>query len=141
MRHPRWKCMLGFGFLCCSEHGIQLDVQMQKQTLRFAVVFPRSAGRHVPRCMFVDLELTAIDEVRRSLPSAIPQKHLISVTEGAANKFVHGAYTIGIKLVVSVRQKLYQALAVALPSDSSCPSITTGRPRLVLPHWPTFGSL
>ncbi len=55
-----------------------------------------SAGKHVPRSVFVDLEPTVIDEVRTgSYRQLFHPGHLISGKEDAANNFSRGHYTIG----------------------------------------------
>ncbi|XP_074561396.1 tubulin alpha-5 chain-like [Curcuma longa] len=57
--------------LYCLEHGIQPDGMMPSDTSigvatdAFNTFFSEtSAGKHVPRAIFVDLEPTVIDEVR-----------------------------------------------------------------------------
>lgn len=53
-----------------------------------------SAGRHVPRAVFVDLEPTVIDEVRTgSYRQLFHPEQLISGKEDAANNFARGHYT------------------------------------------------
>ena len=57
--------------LFCLEHGIQPDGQMPSDKTigggddAFNTFFSETgAGKHVPRCVFVDLEPTVVDEVR-----------------------------------------------------------------------------
>ena len=57
--------------LFCLEHGIQPDGQMPSDKTisggddSFNTFFSETgAGKHVPRCVFIDLEPTCIDEVR-----------------------------------------------------------------------------
>merc|ERR1712164_139819 len=57
--------------LYCLEHGIQPDGQMPPEADSgveddsFNTFFSETgAGKHVPRCIFLDLEPTVIDEVR-----------------------------------------------------------------------------
>merc|ERR1711975_184120 len=57
--------------LFCLEHGIQPDGQMPSDKTigggddAFNTFFSETgAGKHVPRCVFLDLEPTVIDEVR-----------------------------------------------------------------------------
>merc|ERR1711904_335356 len=58
------------------------------------------AGKHVPRCVFVDLEPTVIDEVRTgTYRQLFPPEQLISGKEDAANNFARGHYTIGKEIV------------------------------------------
>ena len=57
-------------------------------------------GKHVPRCFFLDLELTVIDEVRTATYRQLfhPEK-LLSGKEDTANNFACGHYTIGKEIV------------------------------------------
>jgi tubulin alpha len=57
--------------LYCLEHGIQPDGQMprdfsvDRETDGLNTFFSETgAGKHVPRCVFLDLEPTVMDEVR-----------------------------------------------------------------------------
>merc|ERR1712224_1176799 len=57
--------------LFCLEHGIQPDGQMPSDKTigggddAFNTFFSETgAGKHVPRCVFVDLEPTVVDEIR-----------------------------------------------------------------------------
>ncbi len=57
--------------LYCLEHGIQPDGQMPSDKTigggddAFNTFFSETgAGKHVPRCIFLDLEPTVVDEVR-----------------------------------------------------------------------------
>ena len=58
------------------------------------------AGKHVPRCIFLDLEPTVIDEVRTgAYRQLFHPEQLISGKEDAANNFARGHYTIGKETV------------------------------------------
>jgi len=58
------------------------------------------AGKHVPRCVFVDLEPNVIDEVRTgSYRQLFHPEQLITGKEDAANNYARGHYTIGKELV------------------------------------------
>ena len=58
------------------------------------------AGKHVPRCIFLDLEPTVIDEVRTgTYRQLFHPEQLISGKEDAANNFARGHYTIGKEIV------------------------------------------
>eukprot|EP00349_Pseudokeronopsis_sp_Brazil_P010086 CAMPEP_0202977852 /NCGR_PEP_ID=MMETSP1396-20130829/84484_1 /ASSEMBLY_ACC=CAM_ASM_000872 /TAXON_ID= /ORGANISM="Pseudokeronopsis sp., Strain Brazil" /LENGTH=448 /DNA_ID=CAMNT_0049716667 /DNA_START=1490 /DNA_END=2836 /DNA_ORIENTATION=- len=58
------------------------------------------AGKHVPRCVFLDLEPTVIDEVRTgTYRQLFHPEQLISGKEDAANNFARGHYTIGKEIV------------------------------------------
>ena len=100
---------LGSAFweLLCLEHGIQPDGQMiSDKTIgggddAFNTFFSETvAGKHVPRCIFVDLEPTVIDEVRTgTYRQLFHPEQLISGKEDAANNFAIGKYTIGREIV------------------------------------------
>src|SRR3954467_8986526 len=54
------------------------------------------AGKHVPRCVFLDLEPTVIDEVRTgTYRQLFHPEQLISGKEDAANNYARGHYTLG----------------------------------------------
>lgn len=58
------------------------------------------AGKHVPRCVMLDLEPTVIDEVRTgTYRQLFHPEQLISGKEDAANNFARGHYTIGKEIV------------------------------------------
>ena len=53
-----------------------------------------SAGKHVPRAIYVDLEPTVVDEVRTgTYRQLFHPEQLISGKEDAANNFARGHYT------------------------------------------------
>lgn len=59
-----------------------------------------SSGKFVPRALFIDLEPTAIDEVKSGTDGQLynPQQ-FISGKEDAGNNFACGYYTLGRKLI------------------------------------------
>jgi tubulin alpha len=60
-----------------------------------------SAGKHVPRALFVDLEPTVIDEVNTGpYHQLFHPEQLISYKEDAANNFARGHYTGGLLFLV-----------------------------------------
>ena len=85
------------------------------------------AGKHVPRCVFLDLEPTVIDEVRTgTYRQLFHPEQLISGKEDAANNFARGHYTIGKEIVdlfilIESENLLISAL-VSKVSLSSMPS-------------------
>ena len=93
--------------LYCLEHGIQPDGQMPSDKTigggddAFNTFFSETgAGKHVPRCVFLDLEPTVIDEVRTgTYRQLFHPEQLISGKEDAANNFARGHYTIGKEIV------------------------------------------
>merc|ERR1712193_195737 len=58
------------------------------------------AGKHVPRCVFVDLEPTVVDEIRTgTYRQLFHPEQLSSGKEDAANNYARGHYTIGKEIV------------------------------------------
>jgi len=93
--------------LYCLEHGIQPDGLMPndktvgKEADAFNTFFSETQnGKHVPRCIFVDLEPTVIDEIRSGTYRQLfhPQQ-LITGKEDAANNYARGHYTVGKEIV------------------------------------------
>merc|ERR1711862_968567 len=65
------------------------------------------AGKHVPRCVMVDLEPTVVDEVRTgTYRQLFHPEQLITGKEDAANNFARGHYTIGKEIVDLVLDRL-----------------------------------
>jgi tubulin alpha len=100
--------------LFCLEHGIQPDGQMPSDKTigggddAFNTFFSETgAGKHVPRCVMVDLEPTVVDEVRTgTYRQLFHPEQLISGKEDAANNFARGHYTIGKEIVDLVLDRL-----------------------------------
>merc|ERR1711957_288055 len=100
--------------LFCLEHGIQPDGQMPSDKTigggddAFNTFFSETgAGKHVPRCVFLDLEPTVIDEVRTgTYRQLFHPEQLISGKEDAANNFARGHYTIGKEIVDLVLDRI-----------------------------------
>merc|ERR1712118_626306 len=93
--------------LFCLEHGIQPDGQMPSDKTigggddSFNTFFSDTgAGKHVPRCIYLDLEPTVIDEVRTGTYRQLYHpEQLISGKEDAANNYARGHYTVGKEIV------------------------------------------
>ena len=93
--------------LYCLEHGIQPDGQMPSDKTigggddAFNTFFSETgAGKHVPRCVFVDLEPTVADEVRTgTYRQLFHPEQIITGKEDAANNYARGHYTIGKEIV------------------------------------------
>jgi len=93
--------------LYCLEHGIQPDGQMPSdQTIgggddSYNTFFSETgAGKHVPRCVYIDLESTVIDEVRTgTYRQLFHPEQLISGKEDAANNYARGHYTVGKEII------------------------------------------
>merc|ERR1711972_1043550 len=100
--------------LFCLEHGIQPDGQMPSDKTigggddSFNTFFSETgAGKHVPRCVMVDLEPTVIDEVRTgTYRQLFHPEQLITGKEDAANNFARGHYTIGKEIVDLVLDRI-----------------------------------
>jgi len=87
------------------EHNLQPNGLKQetdgKSDDAFATFFSETGnGKHVPRCVYVDLEPTVIDEVRNgAYRQLFHPEQLISGKEDAANNYARGHYTIGKEIV------------------------------------------
>ena len=72
------------------------------------------AGKHVPRCVFVDLEPTVVDEIRTgTYRQLFHPEQLISGKEDAANNFARGPPQIALFLSL-FSSSTYQILQKAL---------------------------
>jgi ribonuclease HI len=93
--------------LFCLEHGIQPDGAMPSDKTigveddAYNTFFSETgAGKHVPRCVMLDLEPTVVDEVRTgTYRQLFHPEQLISGKEDAANNYARGHYTIGKEIV------------------------------------------
>ncbi|KAG2463804.1 TBAT protein, partial [Polypterus senegalus] len=100
--------------LYCLEHGIQPDGHMPNDKAlgggdnSYDTFFYESgAGTHNPRAVFVDLEPTVIDEVRKGTYRRLfHPEQLISGKEDAANNFARGHYTIGKEIIELVLDRI-----------------------------------
>jgi len=125
--------------LFCLEHGIQPDGQMPSDKTigggddSFNTFFSETgAGKHVPRCVFVDLEPTVIDEVRTgTYRQLFHPEQLISGKEDAANNFARGHYTIGkeiVDLCLDLSASWLTTALVSRASSSSTPAVVALAP-------------
>ncbi|CAD8053530.1 unnamed protein product [Paramecium primaurelia] len=93
--------------LFCLEHGIQPDGQMSSDKTYEDIdddlktfFSETSAGKHVPRALFLDSDPTIIDEVKTgTYRQLFHPGYLISGKEDAADIFSRGYYSIGRKLI------------------------------------------
>lgn len=100
--------------LFCIEHGIEKNGQMPsdktigKEDSSFNTFFMETgSGHHVPRCVFVDLEPTVIDEVRTGpYRQLYHPDQLITGKEDAANNYARGHYTVGKEIIDVVLDKI-----------------------------------
>ncbi|XP_051779519.1 tubulin alpha chain, testis-specific-like isoform X2 [Erpetoichthys calabaricus] len=100
--------------LYCLEHGIQPDGQMASEKpavggdSSYDTFFCETgAGKLNPRAIFVDLEPTVIDEVRKGTYRRLfHPEQLITGKEDAANNYARGHYTIGRDIIESVLDRI-----------------------------------
>ncbi|KAJ3382043.1 Tubulin alpha-3C/D chain [Entophlyctis sp. JEL0112] len=98
--------------LYCLEHGIQpngeLSAEGNRSSNEFSTFFSESGmGKYVPRAVFVDLEPSVIDEVRRGAYRELHHpEQLISGNEDAANNYARGHYTIGKGIIQTVLDRI-----------------------------------
>ncbi|KAG0228908.1 Tubulin alpha-3C/D chain [Actinomortierella wolfii] len=96
--------------LYCLEHGINPDGTSvaDKASGDTSPFFSEtSGGKVVPRTVFIDLEETVVDEVRRGkYRDLYHPETLVTGREDAANNYARGHYTIGKELVDSVAEKV-----------------------------------
>merc|ERR1712179_661217 len=65
------------------------------------------SGKHVPRAVFVDLEPSAIDEVRTgTYRQLFHPEQLVTGKEDAANNYARGHYTVGKEIVDLVLDRI-----------------------------------
>ncbi|KAM4697420.1 tubulin alpha chain-like [Rhinophrynus dorsalis] len=100
--------------LYCLEHGIQPDGQVPSDKIfggrddSYNTFFSETgAGKLVPHAVFVDLEPTVIDEVRKgTYRQLFHPEQLITGKEDAANNYARGYYTIGKEIIDLVLDKI-----------------------------------
>ncbi|ETN85539.1 hypothetical protein RB195_006569 [Necator americanus] len=91
--------------LYCLEHAIQPDGRMidfnDDDQDAFNTFFAETiGGKHVPRCLLIDLEPTVVDEVRTgTYRDLFHPEQLLSGKEDAANCYARGRYTIGREMI------------------------------------------
>jgi len=93
--------------LYCLEHQLQPDGSLRNATSLTPSNEPLTtffsetkADKFVPRCVFVDLEPTVVDEVRSgTYRQLFHPEQLITSKEDAANNYARGHYTVGKDLV------------------------------------------
>merc|ERR1719506_3703388 len=90
------------------------------------------SGKHVPRCVFLDLEPTVIDEVRTGTYRQLYHpEQFISGKEDAANNYARGHYTIGkeiVDLVLDRIRKLADNCTASRASSASTPRAAARAP-------------
>eukprot|EP00559_Dactyliosolen_fragilissimus_P009308 CAMPEP_0184855548 /NCGR_PEP_ID=MMETSP0580-20130426/761_1 /TAXON_ID=1118495 /ORGANISM="Dactyliosolen fragilissimus" /LENGTH=451 /DNA_ID=CAMNT_0027350089 /DNA_START=114 /DNA_END=1469 /DNA_ORIENTATION=+ len=100
--------------LYCLEHGIDADGKMpgdksvDSETDGYNTFFSETGnGKHVPRCVYVDLEPTVCDSVRTGeYRNLYHPNQIICGKEDAANNYARGHYTIGKEIVDDVLERI-----------------------------------
>uniref|UniRef100_A0A0K0EMT7 Tubulin alpha chain n=1 Tax=Strongyloides stercoralis TaxID=6248 RepID=A0A0K0EMT7_STRER len=93
--------------LYCLEHGItpdgimDVDDSFGLEDDSFNTFFSEtSTGKHVPRCVMIDLEPTPLDEIRTgAYRHLFHPEQLLSGKEDAANNYARGHYTNGREII------------------------------------------
>ncbi|OMJ65502.1 hypothetical protein SteCoe_38102 [Stentor coeruleus] len=84
--------------LFCLEHNIQPNGQKltnESSDSSETLFSETNSGQHIPRAVFIDLEPSVIDEIRKSFQGLFHPDQLITGKEDSANNFIRGHYTIG----------------------------------------------
>jgi len=102
--------------LFCLEHGIQPNGQKptsdnddtyDDDDSHNTFFSETGAGKYVPRCVFLDLEPTVIDEIRTgTYRSLFHPEQLISGKEDASNNYARGHYTVGKEVIDLVLDRI-----------------------------------
>lgn len=102
--------------LYCLEHGLEKDGTLEyfykSDTTGSIKTFYSEAdsGKYVPRAIFIDLEPTVIDEVRKGAYRQLYHPdQLISGREDAANCFARGYLSVGRELIDCVEDRVCKA--------------------------------
>jgi len=97
----------------CAEHKISntgnMPADVREKCDEYFLTFfeETSAGQFVPRNIYVDLEPTVLDDVRRgSTASLFHPEYLVNAKEDAANNFARGHYTVGKEMMDIVSDRL-----------------------------------
>ena len=88
--------------LLCEEHSINPDGTQSGlfNQAPNSFFYETKAGRNVPRAVFLDLEETVIDQIRRGkYKNLYRADNLMNGKEDAADNFCRGHYTIGKEIV------------------------------------------
>ena len=106
------------------EHGLGMDGRPDEKaeiedTGSMETFFTEtSAGKYVPRSIFVDLDPSPIDEIRTGPARRLFHPELlISGKEDAANNYARGHYTIGKEMVDSVIDRIRRVAGTSHPAQ------------------------
>merc|ERR1712012_1038504 len=91
-----------------SEAGAMAPEDREATDEYFLTFFEEtSAGQFVPRNIYVDLEPTVLDDVRRGKKASLfHPEFLVNAKEDAANNFARGHYTVGKELMDVVSDRI-----------------------------------
>lgn len=111
--------------LYCLEHGIKPDGTLERPLsaatndamptgkkhgaeASFSTFFNETGqGKYVPRCVYVDLEPSVVDEVRTGeYRKLFHPEQLITGTEDAANNYARGHYTAGKEMIETTLDRI-----------------------------------
>ena len=98
--------------LFCHEHNISKDgTSMDPEnnaSEAMGTFFTESAsGKFVPRALYLDLEPTCIEEVKRGeFKDLYHPEQMITGKEDAANNYARGHYTVGKEIIDSAMEKI-----------------------------------
>lgn len=98
--------------LYCLEHGINKDGTICEEKGDcdncFSTFFSETdKGKVVPRAIFVDMEPTVIDEIRKGpYKDFFHPNQMINGKEDAANNFARGHYVVGKEMILPVIETL-----------------------------------
>jgi len=97
--------------LYCLEHQIgkdgSLDAAAKPSTALSTFFNETGNGKYVPRSIFVDLEPSVVDEVRKGeYRNLFHPSQMITGTEDAANNYARGHYTVGKELLDQTLDKI-----------------------------------
>jgi len=99
--------------LFALEHGIQkdgtnpADTSVGEEDDPHNTFFAEVGNRNVPRCVFVDLEPTVVDEIKTGeYRGMFNPDSMITNKEDAASNYARGHYTVGKEIIDSVLDKI-----------------------------------
>jgi tubulin alpha len=86
---------------------IYLFIIASRQT-SFSTFFSETGqGKYVPRCLFIDLEPSVIDEIKHSeFRKLFHPGQMIAGKEDAANNYARGHYTVGKEIIENCIERM-----------------------------------
>jgi len=96
--------------LFCREHNIQPDGTLEtnpENAIHSSIFSLNSQEKYTPRSLFVDLDLTTIDILRKgSRRELFNPEFLVSGKEDAADNYARGNYTVGREIAEELQTKI-----------------------------------